>query len=196
MKRVSTLILALVMVFTMTTFPTTARAEDNLDIGTIQDHVYWNESMKIGCKLDEEWELHSCEEIQEEQLTDIRKNGGYFWDLYAVNMRTTSQIYVFFQRLTKQRSKTLMETRLEYDSFVGIDLKTAEITFQEIEFMGEMHKSALIVGQHPVLPMPIYGRFIEIESGNDIIFIAISTLKEEEVDELPSCFFNSLDGLE
>ena len=52
MKRAFSCILALVMVFTLAAITPAARAEDSFGTGTIQDNVYWNETMKIGCQVD------------------------------------------------------------------------------------------------------------------------------------------------
>ena len=65
MKRATTLLLALVMVFTLAAISPAAMAEDSFGTGTIQDNVYWNETMKIGCALDETWYFYSEEEAEE-----------------------------------------------------------------------------------------------------------------------------------
>lgn len=208
MKRAFSCILALVMVFTLAAISPAARAEDSFGTGTIQDNVYWNETMKIGCALDENWYFYSEEEILEVngmtaealdgEIAEIIESGGTLTDMFAQSMETGANVNVVFERVSLANSlfyneKSYIEASFATveDAFAQLGIENVEFTIQEMEFMGETHCSVLITGMYS--GVPIYEQVVVVKDGRNFIVVTVFTVLEEELEEVLSCFFNSID---
>lgn len=208
MKRAFSCILALVMVFTLAAISPAARAEDSFGTGTIQDNVYWNETMKIGCALDENWYFYSEEEILEVngmtaealdgEIAEIIESGGTLTDMFAQSMKTGANVNVVFERVSLANSlfyneKSYIEASFATveDAFAQLGIEDVEFTIQEMEFMGETHCSVLITGMYS--GVPIYEQVVVVKDGRNFIVVTVFTVLEEELEEVLSCFFNSID---
>lgn len=208
MKRATTLLLALVMVFTLAAISPAARAEDSFGTGTIQDNVYWNETMKIGCQLDETWYFYSEEEILEVngmtaealegEIAEMIENGGSITDMFAQNLETGATLNVVFQRVSLADSllyneKSYIEASIPTleEAFAQMGIEDVAFTTQEMEFMGETHCVLLITGMYS--GVPIYEQVAVVKDGRNFTVVTIFSVMEGEAEEVLSCFFNSLD---
>ena len=208
MKRAFSCILALVMVFTLAAISPAARAEDSFGTGTIQDNVYWNETMKIGCALDETWYFYSEEEILEVngmtaealegEIAEMIENGGTITDMFAQNLETGANVNVVFQRVSLANSllyneKSYIEASFATleDAFAQLGIEDVEFTIQEMEFMGETHCSVLITGMYS--GVPIYEQIAVVKDGRNFTVVTVFSVLEGEAEEVLSCFFNSID---
>lgn len=208
MKRATTLLLALVMVFTLAAISPAARAEDNFGTGTIQDNVYWNETMKIGCALDETWYFYSEEEIMETngltadmlegKIAEMIENGGAITDMFARNLKTGATLNVVFERVSLANSllyneKNYIEasTATLEEALTQMGIEDVAFTVQEAEFLGETHTILQITGQYS--GVPIYEQIAVVKDGRNFIVVTIFSVMEGEAEEVLSCFFNSLD---
>lgn len=206
MKRAFTIILALVLILSGIT--PAARAEDSFGTGIVQDNVYWNETMKIGCQLDESWYFYSEEEILaangmtadllEGNIAEIIENGGVITDMFAQNMETGATLNVVFERLSLANSlfyneKSYIEASISTveDTFAKMGIENVEIALQQTEFMGEAHESCVITGLYN--DVPIYEQVVVAKSGRNVIAVTVFTVTEEEMEEVLSSFFNTLD---
>ena len=208
MKRAFSCILALVMVFTLAAISPAARAEDSFGTGTIQDNVYWNETMKIGCQLDETWYFYSEEEILEAngmtadmfegKIAEMIENGGTITDMFAQNLETGANVNVVFERVSLANSllyneKSYIEASFATleDAFAQLGIEDVEFTIQEMEFMGETHCSVLITGMYS--GVPIYEQIAVVKDGRNFTVVTVFSVLEGEAEEVLSCFFNSID---
>lgn len=208
MKRATTLLLALVMVFTLAAISPAARAEDNFGTGTIQDNVYWNETMKIGCALDETWYFYSEEEIMETngltadmlegKIAEMIENGGAITDMFAQNLETGATVNVVFKRVSLANSllyneKNYIEasTATVEEALTQMGIENVELTIQDMEFMGETHCAVLITGLYS--DVPVYEQVAVVKDGRNFIVVTIFSVLEGEAEEVLSCFFNSID---
>ena len=208
MKRATTLLLALVMVFTLAAISPAARAEDNFGTGTIQDNVYWNETMKIGCALDETWYFYSEEEIMEAngttaevlegEIAEMIENGGTLTDMFAQNLETGATLNVVFERVSLPDSllyneKSYIEAGIPTleDAFAQMGIEDVAFTTQEMEFMGETHCVLLITGMYS--GVPIYEQLAVVKDGRNFTVVTVVSVMEGEAEEVLSSFFNSLD---
>lgn len=208
MKRAIPFILALVMVFTLAAITPAARAEDNFGTGTIQDNVYWNETMKIGCALDENWYFYSEEEILEAngltadilegKIAEMIENGGAITDMFAQNLETGATLNVVFERVSLANSllyneKDYIEASISTveDAFAQLGIENVELTIQDMEFMGETHCAVLITGLYG--DVPVYEQVAVVKDGRNFIVVTIFSVMEGEAEEVLSGFFNSLD---
>lgn len=208
MKRATTLLLALVMVFTLAAISPAARAEDNFGTGTIQDNVYWNETMKIGCALDETWYFYSEEEIMETngltaevlegKIAEMIENGGAITDMFARNLKTGATLNVVFERVSLANSllyneKNYIEasTATVEEALTQMGIEDVAFTVQEAEFLGETHCAVLITGLYS--DVPVYEQVAVVKDGRNFIVVTIFSVLEGEAEEVLSCFFNSLD---
>lgn len=208
MKRAITIILAFAMVFSMAALSPAAYAEDGFGTGSIQDNVYWNETMKIGCTLDENWYFYSEEEILEAngmtaellegKIAEIIENGGVITDMFAQNLQTGATLNVVFERLSLANSLLYDEERYLQasfgtvkDAFSQIGIENVEITVQEKEFMGQTHYCGIITGLYN--DVPVYEQVAVVKTGRNMTVVTVFSVLEEEVDAVLSSFFNTLD---
>ena len=208
MKRATTLLLALVMVFTLAAISPAAMAEDNFGTGTIQDNVYWNETMKIGCALDETWYFYSEEEIMEAngltadmlegKISEMIENGGAITDMFAQNLETGATLNVVFERVSLPDSllyneKNYIEASIPTveEALTQMGIEDVAFTVQEAEFLGETHTILQITGLYS--GVPIYEQVAVVKDGRNFIVVTIFSVMEGEAEEVLSCFFNSLD---
>ena len=208
MKRASTLLLALVMVFTLAAITPAARAEDSFGTGTIQDNVYWNETMKIGCQLDETWYFYSEEEILEAdgmtadmlegKIAEMIENGGTITDMFAQNLETGATLNVVFERVSLANSllyneKNYIETSIPTleEVFAQMGIEDVACTIQEMAFLGETHCVLMITGQYS--GVPIYEQIVVVKDGRNFTVVTVFSVMEGEAEEVLSCFFNSID---
>lgn len=208
MKRATTLLLALVMVFTLAAISPAARAEDNFGTGTIQDNVYWNETMKIGCALDETWYFYSEEEIMEAngltadmlegKISEMIENGGTLTDMFAQNLKTGATVNVVFERVSLANSllyneKSYIEasTATLEEALAQLGIEDVACTIQEAEFMGQTHMILQITGQYS--GVPVYEQVAVVKDGRNFTVVSVFSMLEGEAEEVLSCFFNSID---
>ena len=208
MKRATTLLLALVMVFTLAAISPAARAEDNFGTGTIQDNVYWNETMKIGCALDETWYFYSEEEIMETngltadmlegEIAEMIENGGTLTDMFAQNLETGATVNVVFERVSLANSLLYNEksyidasTATLEEALAQLGIEDVACTIQEAEFMGQTHMILQITGQYS--GVPVYEQVAVVKDGRNFTIVSVFSMLEGEAEEVLSCFFNSLD---
>lgn len=207
MKRATTLLLALVMVFTLAAISPAARAEDNFGTGTIEDNVYWNETMKIGCALDETWYFYSEEEILETngmtadmlegKIAEMIENGGAITDMFAQNLETGATLNVVFERVSLANSllyneKNYIEasTATVEEALTQMGIEDVAFTVQEAEFMGETHMILQITGLYS--GVPVYEQVAVVKDGRNFIVVTVFSVLEGEAEEVLSCFFNSI----
>ena len=207
MKRATTLLLALVMVFTLAAISPAARAEDNFGTGTIEDNVYWNETMKIGCARDETWYFYSEEEIMEAngltadmlegKIAEMIENGGAITDMFAQNLETGATLNVVFERVSLANSllyneKNYIEASIPTveEAFAQMGIEDMAFTVQEAEFMGETHMILQITGLYS--GVPVYEQVAVVKDGRNFIVVTVFSVLEGEAEEVLSCFFNSI----
>lgn len=208
MKRATTLLLALVMVFTLAAISPAARAEDSFGTGTIEDNVYWNETMKIGCALDETWYFYSEEEIMEAngttaevlegEIAEMIENGGTLTDMFAQNLETGATVNVVFERVSLANSllyneKNYIEasTATVEEAFAQMGIEDVAYTIQEAEFMGQTHMILQITGLYS--GVPVYEQVAVVKDGRNFTVVSVFSVLEGEAEEVLSCFFNSID---
>lgn len=208
MKRAIPFILALVMVFTLAAISPAAMAEDSFGTGTIQDNVYWNETMKIGCALDETWYFYSEEEIMEAngltadmlegKISEMIENGGTLTDMFAQNLKTGATVNVVFERVSLANSllyneKSYIEasTATLEEALAQLGIEDVACTIQEAEFMGQTHMILQITGQYS--GVPVYEQVAVVKDGRNFTVVSVFSMLEGEAEEVLSCFFNSID---
>ena len=208
MKRATILLLALVMVFTLAAISPAARAEDNFGTGTIQDNVYWNETMKIGCALDETWYFYSEEEIMETngmtadmlegKIAEMIENGGAITDMFAQNLETGATVNVVFDRVSlpdsllyNEKSYIDASTATLEEALTQMGIEDVAFTVQEAEFLGETHTILQITGLYS--GVPVYEQVAVVKDGRNFTVVSAFSMLEGEAEEVLSCFFNSID---
>ena len=208
MKKTFTLLLALAMVVAMAAISPAALAEDSFGTGTVQDNVYWNETMKIGCALDETWYFYSEEEIMEAngttaevlegEIAEMIENGGTLTDMFAQNLETGATVNVVFERVSLANSllyneKNYIEasTATVEEAFAQMGIEDVAYTIQEAEFMGQTHMILQITGLYS--GVPVYEQVAVVKDGRNFTVVSVFSVLEGEAEEVLSCFFNSID---
>lgn len=208
MKRVFTLFLALAMVLTLAGISPAARAEDEFNFGSTQDNTYWNETLKIGCTLDENWYFFTKEEIAqvnnmtvealEGNLAQMVKDGGSLMDMYAQNLETGATLNLMVERLSLVNSLAVTEKLYANASqetvkqtLEQMGIEEVEVTLNAMEFAGQEHQSVAITGTYS--GVPVFETMVVVKSGRNMIVVTAFSLDEEEIQQTLACFFDSLD---
>lgn len=208
MKRVFTLFLALAMVLTLAGISPAARAEDKFNFGSTQDNTYWNETLKIGCTLDENWYFLNEEEILQAnsmtaekldgKLAEMVKEGGSMIDMFAQNLETGATVNLVVERLSVVNSLVIDEKKYLDISQSTLDeamaqmgIEDVEITQESMDFLGQEHQSIVITGSFN--GVPVCETMVVVKSGRNMTIITVFSAVEGEVEEVLASFFNSLD---
>lgn len=207
MKRAVTLILAVVLA--LGCFRGGAFAEeDSFGLGDAENNTYWNESMSIGCTLDESWYFYTREEILElngmtadmldEALGEMVREAGSMMDMYAMNQVTGATVNVNLERLSLSNSLIISETSyvqiaeeslraaLEQMGFENVQVETGTM-----EFLGREHVCVRITGE--IQQMPFYETIAVVKSGRTMIVVTAASFLEDTTAEVFSCFFRELE---
>lgn len=208
MKRVFTLFLALAMVLTLAGISPAARAEDEFNFGSTQDNTYWNETLKIGCTLDENWYFLNEEEILQAnsmtaekldgKLAEMVKEGGSMIDMFAQNLETGATVNLVVERLSVVNSLVIDEKKYLDISQPTLDeamaqmgIEDVEITQESMDFLGQEHQSIVITGSFN--GVPVCETMVVVKSGRNMTIITVFSAVDGEVEEVLASFFNSLD---
>lgn len=208
MKRVFTLFLALAMVLTLAGISPAARAEDKFNFGSTQDNTYWNETLKIGCTLDENWYFLNEEEILQAnsmtaekldgKLAEMVKEGGSMIDMFAQNLETGATVNLVVERLSVVNSLVIDEKKYLDISQSTLDeamaqmgIEDVEITQESMDFLGQEHQSIVITGSFN--GVPVCETMVVVKSGRNMTIITVFSAVEGEVEEVLASFFDSLD---
>lgn len=208
MKRVFTLFLALAMVLTLAGISPAARAEDKFNFGSTQDNTYWNETLKIGCTLDENWYFLNEEEILQAnsmnvekldgKLAEMVKEGGSMIDMFAQNLETGATVNLVVERLSVVNSLVIDEKKyLDIsqptldEAMVQMGIEDVEITQESMDFLGQEHQSIVITGSFN--GVPVCETMVVVKSGRNMTIITVFSAVEGEVEEVLASFFDSLD---
>lgn len=208
MKRVFTLFLALAMVLTLAGISPAARAEDKFNFGSTQDNTYWNETLKIGCTLDENWYFLNEEEILQAnsmtaekldgKLAEMVKEGGSMIDMFAQNLETGATVNLVVERLSVVNSLVIDEKKYLDISQPTLDeamaqmgIEDVEITQESMDFLGQEHQSIVITGSFN--GVPVCETMVVVKSGRNMTIITVFSAVEGEVEEVLASFFDSLD---
>ncbi len=208
MKRVFTLFLALAMVLTLAGISPAARAEDKFNFGSTQDNTYWNETLKIGCTLDENWYFLNEEEILQAnsmtaekldgKLAEMVKEGGSMIDMFAQNLETGATVNLVVERLSVVNSLVIDEKKYLDISQPTLDeamaqmgIEDVEITQESMDFLGQEHQSIVITGSFN--GVPVCETMVVVKSGRNMTIITVFSAVDGEVEEVLASFFDSLD---
>lgn len=208
MKRVFTLFLALAMVLTLAGISPAARAEDKFNFGSTQDNTYWNETLKIGCTLDENWYFLNEEEILQAnsmnvekldgKLAEMVKEGGSMIDMFAQNLETGATVNLVVERLSVVNSLVIDEKKyLDIsqptldEAMVQMGIEDVEITQESMDFLGQEHQSIVITGSFN--GVPVCETMVVVKSGRNMTIITVFSAVDGEVEEVLASFFDSLD---
>lgn len=205
MKRAITLLLVLALALTQ---PLTVRAEDSFGMGVTEGNSYWNETMEIGCALDESWYFYTREEILEangitaemldNSLAEIVQEGGTMIDMLAVNPETGATVNVVFERLSLVNALTMDENDyirqsqpLLKEGLEQLGLAELEMETRSTAFLGEERQSLFITGSYD--GTPIFETQVVLKSGRNVTAVTVFSLSEDEIGETLAAFFSSLD---
>ena len=203
MKKAMSLSLVLALVLVL---PVAAMAEeDTFGVGTSEGNSYWNESLKIGCTMDENWYFYTDEEIMEnmqattdmlkEDLAEAVKEAGTMMDMMAANMETGDNVNVNLERLSLAASLIYTEdayVKASVDQLasaleqMGMENVTAEQ--DEMEFMGEKHPCIHLTGS--IEGIDLFETLVAVKTGRTMIVITACSYFEDATADILSSFYN------
>lgn len=208
MKRTFTLILAALMV--LGCFCGGAFAEeDSFGLGDAENNTYWNETMSIGCTLDENWYFYTREEILElngmtaemldDTLAEAMREAGAMMDMYAMNLVTGATVNVNLERLSLSNSLLISETgyiKLSEESLCTVlgqmGCEKVQVETGTMEFLGKEHACARVSAE--ITGVQMYETIVVIKTGRTMIVVTSASFYEDITEEVLSCFFDKLDA--
>lgn len=207
MKKTFAFLMALVMVLSLAAISPAARATDEMELGSVSENVYWNETIKVGCKLDSNWYFYTREEILkvngttadmlEGDLAEMMKEGGSLTDMFAENQETAANVNVVIQQLSLTESlmideKNYLEVSIPMleEGLIQIGLEDVKIVQNEREFLGGEHQSLEITGS--IGDFSVYETMVAMKSGRTIVLVTVFTADKTELEDILGSFFNKL----
>lgn len=203
MKKAMSLILVLALVLVL---PAAAMAEeDSFGVGSSEGNSYWNESLKIGCTMDENWYFYTDEEIMEnmqattdmlkEDLAEAVKEAGTMMDMMAANMETGDNVNVNLERLsvanallfTEDKYLELSMTQLG-DALEQMGLENVNLEKDEMEFMGGKHPCIHLTGS--IEGIDLFETLVAVKTGRTMIVITACSYFEDVTADILSNFYN------
>lgn len=208
MKKTISLLLAFVLLLAM---PMAAfAADDSFAAGTTDEHSYWNETLRLGCTLSDEWYFYSDEEILEangaaadllkDDLAEAVRESGQMMDMMALNLETGDNVNVNLERLNLTSS--LMIDEKEYVEISMEQLPTAieqmgmsDVTIEAgtMEFAGEEHACLRISGNLTIdgleEPLPLYETLAVIKNGRTVIIVTACSYWEDTTEDILANFY-------
>ena len=203
MKRAISLILVLAMVLAM---PVLAMAEeDNFGVGSAEGNSYWNDSLSIGCTLDDEWYFYTDEEIMKSiqtttwqlkgDLAKMVKDAGSMMDMKALNTETGENVNITLERLSLINSlliseKTYVEITKQQlsDALEQIGMELIIMEPDEMEFMGQTHPCLRISGF--LQDNYVHETQVMVKSGRTMIVVTAFSYWKNTTEEILSNFYS------
>ena len=209
MKRAFTLILATLMVLGCFCGGAFAEEEDSFGLGDAENNTYWNETMSIGCTLDENWYFYTREEMLElngmtaemldETLAEAVREAGAMMDMYAMNLVTGATVNVNLERLSLSNSLLVSETSYIKLSEEGLctaleqmGCENVQVETGTMEFLGKEHACARVSAEMTGVQM--YETIVVIKTGRTMIVVTSASFYEDITEEVLSCFFDKLEA--
>lgn len=209
MKRAFTLILAALMVLGCFCGGALAEEEDSFGLGDAENNTYWNETMSIGCTLDENWYFYTREEILElngmtaemldDTLAEAMREAGAMMDMYAMNLVTGATVNVNLERLSLSNSLLISETsyiKLSEESLCTVlgqmGCENVQVETGTMEFLGKEHACARVSAE--ISGVQMYETIAVIKTGRTMIVVTSASFYEDITEEVLSCFFDKLDA--
>ena len=205
MKRAFTLILATLMVLGCFCGGAFAEEEDSFGLGDAENNTYWNETMSIGCTLDENWYFYTREEILElngmtaemldETLAEAMREAGAMMDMYAMNLVTGATVNVNLERLSLSNSLLISETsyiKLSEESLCTVlgqmGCENVQVETGTMEFLGKEHACARVSAE--ISGVQMYETIVVVKTGRTMIVVTSASFYEDITEEVLSCFFD------
>lgn len=209
MKKTFTLILATLMVLCCFCGGAFAEEEDSFGLGDAENNTYWNETMSIGCTLDENWYFYTREEILElngmtaemldETLAEAVREAGAMMDMYAMNLVTGATVNVNLERLSLSNSLLISEASYLRLSEEGLctaleqmGCENVQVETGTMEFLGKEHACARVSAE--ISGVQLYETIAVIKTGRTMIVVTSASFLEDTTEEVLSCFFDKLDA--
>lgn len=202
MKKAISLILTLALVLAL---PMAALAEeDPFGAGASDGTTYWNETLSIGCTMDENWYFYSDEEIMEsvqttagqlkDDLAEAIKDAGSMMDMMAVNQETGENVNVNLERLSVANSLLVDEAKYVElslaqlgDALEQMGLTVTDIGQDEMEFAGSKHPCIRLTGT--IEDIELFETLVVVKTGRTVIVVTACSYLEDTTDQILSHFY-------
>lgn len=202
MKKVVSLILVLAMVLVL---PLAAWAEeDSFGAGSTEDNAYWNEALKIGCAMADEWYFYTDEEILEnnqalagqlkDDLAETIREAGSMMDMMAVNTETGENVNVTLERMSIANSLLITEEKYVQLSqeqlgaaLEQMGMENVTVQQDEIEFAGEKHPCLRVSGTMD--DVELFETLVVVKTGRTMIVVTACSYFENTTDETLTYFY-------
>ena len=187
MKKAISLILTLALVLAL---PMAALAEeDSFGAGTSDGTTYWNETLSIGCSMDENWYFYSDEEIMEnvqatagqlkDDLAEAIKDAGSMMDMMAVS--------VVNSLLMDEAKYVELSLAQLSDALEQMGITVSDIGQDEMEFAGSKHPCIRLTGT--IEGFELFETLVVVKTGRTIIVVTACSYLEDTTDEILSHFY-------
>ena len=173
MKRAAGLLLALVLVLSMAACGKKdgdgGDSQSGFQRGTIENGIYTNTFVGIGCQLSDDWTYYTDEQLAElsgvvaessEEMQKAMEDGKSTYDMFASAMEGLVTINVVYEDLGALYGKLLDEAgyleiavpKLE-DALASMGLSNVKVEQTPVQFAGLVREGAVISGEMDGVPM-------------------------------------------
>jgi|GEM_PF-509544 len=177
--------------------------------GSVNDGVYTNEFLKIGCELDEDWTYYDEEQLNEESglapdegkgmtLSELTKKSGEndtrYHDMFAEASVGVEFIVITYDNLERFGGSIDESTYRDFDMATMPHRVDATIytdtTYEKttIELAGESRLAVAVSSKF--LGVPMYTKTIYIQQGDFMAIIAILSTHTDSTDDLAGKFYS------
>ena len=207
MKRLVTVLLVIVMVFGMGgSALAIGRSTDKIERGVIENNVYENAFLGIGCELDEDWVFYTDEEIAEnngiavemledEELQELLEENPTLTEMWA-----TYEDGILVTGINIENLGLLYGMVLDEDAYIDLSLEGVERSIEAagleddkaekitIEFAGAERSAIRVTGMYGG-EVAFYQTQVCIKVGSYMALILLQSSDEDLTEELAGLYY-------
>lgn len=209
MKRAAGLLLALVLVLSMAACGKKdgdgGDSQSGFQRGTIENGIYTNTFVGIGCQLSDDWTYYTDEQLAElsgvvaessEEMQKAMEDGKSTYDMFASAMEGLVTINVVYEDLGALYGKLLDEAgyleiavpKLE-DALTSMGLSNVKVEQTPVQFAGLVREGAVISGEMDGVPM--YETLVCIKQEGYMCCVTMCSWTEDITADLVELFYQA-----
>lgn len=189
MKRITAMLLAVLMLFTLAACQSDKTENRTFATGTVTGNKYVNTYAGISCELDMAWTFLTDEEIRKnneealgivgDEYADVLANADYIEDMMATYSNQTDTININLEKMTglnlllseEEYAKLSMDTLK--GSLESMGMTDVELTAGKETFAGAEHAYIAVTAQYEGIP--VYERIVIVKCAVHMMVIAVCT---------------------
>lgn len=203
-------ILSLILVLSMLLCTAALASADELDFGTVNGNVYWNDTLSIGCILNNEWTYATREQLADlnglsselvgSSLSQKMRSVSGFTAMFAENTVTGESMNLATDKIGSLNS--VMMTEESYldigtpdlvDSLTAMGFESVTTKKDTVSFLGEDHAAVKVTAT-------MQGTFFFqtltcTKADSQMLIASVSSIADDTTENILRCFFNDKNNM-